>query len=62
MKFREIICLYYICKHECTKGKDADYRGICQHCNLYKPRFKEKTLNKKKQYIDKIIRKDKGDY
>ena len=61
-RFREIPCMYYICKHECTKGKDADYRGLCQHCDVYKPRAKERILNKKKQYLDKLKRNDKGEY
>ena len=27
MKDRETPCLYYICKGECTKGRNAEYKG-----------------------------------
>ena len=34
-------CLYYVCKGECKKGRDAEHVGYCQHCDKYKPRAKE---------------------
>lgn len=52
-KFREVPCKYYICKGECEKGKDAEYRGICQSCSAYAPRAKVKTKNKKREYNEK---------
>ena len=35
MKDRLAPCQYYICKGECTKGFEAEQKGICQHCNKY---------------------------
>jgi hypothetical protein len=49
-KFREAPCKYYICKGECEKGKDAEYKGLCQHCTKYEPRAKVKSKNRKKEY------------
>ena len=62
MKTRETPCLYYICKGQCSKGRDAEHTGYCQHCDKYKPRVRERHLNKKKQYLDKLDRSDKGGY
>ena len=61
MRTRETPCLYYICKGECTKGRDAEHTGYCQRCDKYKPRVRERHLNKKKQYSDKLLRNDRGD-
>lgn len=47
-------CLFYIAKGSCKKGRDACHRGYCQHCEKYKPRAKERHLNKKKQKIEKL--------
>ena len=61
MKDRETPCLYYICKGECTKGRNAEYKGYCQHCDKYKPRVRERHLNGKKIYLDKINKREKWD-
>lgn len=50
-------CLYYICKGECKKGRDAEHQNYCQKCDKYKPRVREGHLNKKKQKLDKIRQK-----
>ena len=52
-------CLYYICKGECKKGRDADQNGFCQKCDKYKPRVRERHLNEKKKKLDKIRRGEK---
>lgn len=52
-KFREVLCKYYICKGSCIKNKDAEYKGICQHCSKYEPRSSKKNKNKKKEYNEK---------
>lgn len=49
MKQRETVCEYYICKGQCTEHRDACHNGYCQHCDHYKPRAKERHINKKKQ-------------
>lgn len=51
-------CMYYICAGECEKGREANYKGYCQHCDKYKPRAKERHLNKKKEKLRKIREKE----
>ena len=53
-KFRETPCKFYVCKGECQKGKEAEYKGICQHCTKYEPRAKMKYRNRKKDYNEKM--------
>ena len=47
-------CLYYVCKGECKKDRDADHGGYCQKCDKYKPRARVRHLNQKKQKLEKI--------
>jgi len=58
MKDRITPCESYVCKGECKKGRDADHHGYCQKCNKYKPRVRERHLNKKKQKLEKIRQKE----
>lgn len=51
-------CLYYVCKGECEKGREADYSGYCQRCGKYVPRTKERHLNQKKIKLEKIRKKE----
>ena len=51
-------CFYYLCKGECKKGREASHHGYCQKCDKYKPRVRERHLNKKKQELDKIRQKE----
>lgn len=53
-KFRETPCKYYISHNECAKGRTAEYKGYCQHCDKYCPRARVRYVNKKKQYNEKI--------
>lgn len=57
-KTRETPCLYYVCAGTCQKGREAEHKGYCQKCDKYKPRFRERHLNRKKQELDKIRRKE----
>lgn len=52
-KFREVPCKYYIALGRCQKGREAEYKGYCQHCGKYEPRAKIRHFNKKKQYNEK---------
>jgi len=56
--YRETPCKYYVAFGECTKGREACQSGYCQHCNKYYPRAKVRHINKKKQYNDKLRKKD----
>lgn len=57
-KDRETPCKYYICAGECTKGREAEHNGYCQHCNKYVPRARVRHLNKKKEKLQKIREKE----
>lgn len=64
MKDRLIPCKFYICAHNCKKGKDAEVNTTCQHCPFYqkdKTRLPFKTNDKKKK-LEKARKKDMGDY
>lgn len=43
------ICEYYECFGKCSKGKEADYKGYCQHCKSWKGRKGAKLVNKKRE-------------
>lgn len=51
-------CLYYICKGECEKKREADHNGYCQHCDKYKPRAKVRHMNEKKKKLEKIRKRE----
>ena len=51
-------CLYYICKGECEKNRDAEHNGYCQKCDKYKPRVHEHHVNHKKEKLEKIRKKE----
>ena len=53
-------CLYYICAGKCTKGREANHYHYCQRCDKYKPRVKERHLNKKKLELENIKKKEFG--
>ncbi len=57
-KFRETPCKYYVSHGECTKGREAEHKSYCQHCDKYCPRAKERHINRKKQYNEKQRYKD----
>lgn len=59
MKDRIEPCKFYICaNHPCQKDREADHSGYCQKCDKYVPRARKRHLNKKKQKLDKIRRKE----
>lgn len=57
-KYRETPCKYYVAFHDCTKGREACQSGYCQHCSKYEPRARVRHINKKKQYLEKIRKKE----
>lgn len=57
-KDRETPCEFYVSKGLCSKGREAKHNGYCQKCNKYHPRAKVRHLNRKKQELDKIRRKE----
>lgn len=59
MKDRLTPCKFYICKGECKKGREADHKTYCQHCDKYYPRARVRHLNKKKEKLAKIRKNEK---
>lgn len=53
-KTKETPCKFYICEHECEKGRDAEHNGYCQRCKLYTARARVKHPNLKKLKLNKI--------
>ena len=51
-------CLFYVCKGECKKGRNAEHSGYCQKCDKYKPTVREHRVNKKKQKLEQIRKKE----
>ena len=51
-------CLFYVCKGECKKRRNAEHSGYCQKCDKYKPRVREYRVNKKKQKLEQIRKKE----
>ena len=58
MKDRQTPCKYYICEHECEKGRDAEHNSYCQRCDKYQARAHIKHLNLKKEKLNKIKEKE----
>lgn len=46
-------CISYVCKGECSRGREADHAGYCQHCDKYEPRARVKYKNLKKEKVNK---------
>lgn len=42
-------CQFYICKGECSKGKNAEQNKTCKTCSKYRPRKGFKVVNKKRE-------------
>lgn len=57
-KDRQTPCVSYICLGSCKKGRKAEHTGYCQHCDKYRPRARVRYLNKKKQKLEKIRKKE----
>lgn len=57
-KDRETPCKSYVCEGECKKGRTAEHKGYCQKCDKYVPRAKVRHLNRKKQELEKIRKKE----
>ena len=53
------VCENYICAGLCKKGREANHSGYCQRCDKYRPRARERHLNRKKQELDKIRRNER---
>lgn len=59
MKDRIQPCESYVCENAvCKKGRKAEHNGYCQKCSKYIPRARVKQVNRKKQELEKIRKKE----
>lgn len=60
MKTREIVCQFYECKGKCSKGKNADFYGVCQHCSKYRKKegAKPNRVDNRKKKMEKINKRE----
>lgn len=56
--YRETPCKFYLAAGQCTKGREAKHTGYCQRCGKYQPRAKVRAVNRKKQKLEKLRKKD----
>lgn len=47
--YREAPCQFYICIHDCKKGKKAEHDGMCQRCREYRARKGFRCVGNKKK-------------
>lgn len=57
-KDRLTTCRFYLCEHQCTKGRDAEHNGYCQRCDKYRARARVHHVNRKKEELQKIREKE----
>lgn len=58
-KYREAVCKYYIAFGACSKNRNAEHAGYCQHCGKYIPRARTRHCNRKKAYNERQFEKGK---
>ena len=56
--YRETPCKFYLAAGQCIKGREAKHTGYCQRCDKYQPRAKVRAVNRKKQKLEKLRKKD----
>lgn len=64
-KDRELACKYYVCEGECSKGREANFKGYCQKCNKYDANKKSRPrrTDRRNHKLNRINKKEfrKGD-
>lgn len=59
-KTREIVCEYYICEGNCSKGREGTFNKCCQTCNKYrkKPGAAPRRVDNRNKKLNKIDKKE----
>ena len=52
-RYREIPCKYYIALGQCQKGRAAQHKTYCQHCDKYVPRARVRCMNRRSSIMRK---------
>lgn len=55
---RETVCIYYVAAGQCKKGREASHEHYCQKCDKYYPRARMRHINRKKETLRKIQKKE----
>lgn len=55
---RETVCIYYVAAGQCRKGREASHEHYCQKCDKYYPRARVRHMNRKKETLRKIQKKE----
>lgn len=60
-KTREIVCIHYINKGNCDLGKEAEFYGLCQRCQKYKPKkgAQPARTDTRRKKLERSRKKDK---
>ena len=63
-KTREIQCIHYLYENNCALGKEGSFYGKCQTCNNYKkkPGAQPNRRDTRRNRLNRIERKERGDY
>lgn len=61
MKDREIMCQFYICEGQCSKGREGTFRKACQHCTKYRPKrgTRPARVDNRRKKMEKINKREK---
>lgn len=59
-KTREIVCMYYVCEGNCSKGREGTFNRCCQTCNKYKkkPGAAPRRTDTRNKKMNKIKNKE----
>ena len=60
----EIVCQYYICEGQCSKGREGTFRKACQHCSLYThlKGGKPARVDNRRRKFEKYSKHERNDY
>ena len=52
-RYREIPCKYYIALGQCQKGRAAQHKTYCQHCEK-KKKYRLEEIKRMYEYVEKF--------
>ena len=59
-KTREIVCEFYVCEGQCSKGREGTFNKSCQTCQKYrkKPGAKPRRTDERGKKMNRIVSKE----
>ncbi len=57
---REIVCEFYVCEGNCSKGREGTFNKCCQTCNKYRKKAgaKPRRVDERNKKMNKITSKE----